>query len=223
MGQGEEDEVREHLKFGHTEVHRKSPWKPFPNVWTRMWLGVGSKDLWRGNHAWPTWKLFAMRWGVWWMRRQSWMVITILTWLMTVTHIASPLTKWWSTEDGRSSWQWCCHQRDVNRLRKWTYRDLMKFSKGKCQLLHLGRKNPNQQYMLGADQLKSSFAEKNLGVWVKHKSANKANIFLSCIRRSITRRARGWSFPSAQHCWDTSVGLGPLLGSPVKKSMDILE
>lgn len=40
----------------------------------------------------------------------------------------------------------------------------MKFSKGKCQLLHLGRKNPNQQYMLGANQLESSFAEKNLGV-----------------------------------------------------------
>jgi len=41
----------------------------------------------------------------------------------------------------------------------------MKFNK-KCKILHLGRKNPIQQYMLGATQLESSFAEKDLGVLV---------------------------------------------------------
>ena len=38
----------------------------------------------------------------------------------------------------------------------------MKFSKGKCQVLHLGRNNPMHQYMLGADQLGSKSPEKVL-------------------------------------------------------------
>lgn len=34
----------------------------------------------------------------------------------------------------------CCHHRDINSLEKWADRNLMKFSKGKCQILHVGRK-----------------------------------------------------------------------------------
>lgn len=33
----------------------------------------------------------------------------------------------------------CCHHRDINSLEKWADRNLMKFSKGKCQILHVGR------------------------------------------------------------------------------------
>ncbi|KAK4822918.1 hypothetical protein QYF61_023418 [Mycteria americana] len=39
----------------------------------------------------------------------------------------------------------------------------MEFNKEKCQVLHLERNNPRHQYMLGATQLGSSFAEKDLG------------------------------------------------------------
>ena len=42
----------------------------------------------------------------------------------------------------------------------------MQFNKETCQILHLGRNNPMHQYMLGAIQLESSMAEKNLGVLV---------------------------------------------------------
>ena len=56
-------------------------------------------------------------------------------------------------------------QRDLSKLEKWFGRNIVKFSKSKRQVLHLGRHNSMHQYMLGADQLESSLAEKELGSW----------------------------------------------------------
>jgi len=52
-------------------------------------------------------------------------------------------------------------QRGLERLYNGTERNVMKCSKGKCRLLHQGRNNP-----IGAEQLKDSSAEKQLGVLV---------------------------------------------------------
>jgi len=78
-------------------------------------------------------------------------------------------------------------------------RNLIKFSKGKCGLLHLGRNNPMHQYRLGADLLESSSAERDLGALVDDRltmsqqcalAANKANGVPGCIKKSVAIRSR---------------------------------
>ncbi|KFV86238.1 hypothetical protein N308_16114, partial [Struthio camelus australis] len=88
--------------------------------------------------------------------------------------------------------------RDLDRLESWAERNLMKFSKGKCKVLHLGRNNPMHQYRLGTDLLESSSTKKDLGVLVDKLNmsqqcglvAKKANGLLGCIRQSIASRSR---------------------------------
>lgn len=60
-------------------------------------------------------------------------------------------------------------QRNLSRVENWAERNLIKFLKGKREVLHLGRNNLGHEYMLRTNWLESSSAEKDVEILVENK------------------------------------------------------
>ncbi|KAJ7418286.1 hypothetical protein WISP_60105 [Willisornis vidua] len=58
--------------------------------------------------------------------------------------------------------------KDLDRLERWDYVNLVKFNKAKCNILHLGEGNPEQKYKLDREWIESN-PEEDLGVLVYEK------------------------------------------------------
>lgn len=80
-----------------------------------------------------------------------------------------------------------------------THVNLMNFYQAKCKILHLGQGNPKHEHGLGNEWIGSSPIEEDLGRLLNEKlnmsrqhvlAVQKANCFLSCIKRSVISRDR---------------------------------
>ncbi len=88
-------------------------------------------------------------------------------------------------------------QEDINILHNWSIKWKMKFNPKKCAIMHFGRNNVPEEYLLGDEHLSSSVMEKDLGILVQDnlkfdaqvkKVALKCNQILGQIYRSFKNK-----------------------------------
>lgn len=114
-------------------------------------------------------------------------------------------------------------QRDLERLEKWTDRNLLKLSKGKCKVLYHVEDNPMKQHSQRAVWPEVSSAGRTWRFWGSPSwlwgrnapSCQKwSSVSWGTAGKTFPEGWGRWSFLSSQPPWGTSEILGPGQGSP---------
>ena len=88
-------------------------------------------------------------------------------------------------------------QEMLDKLETWSQDWQLLFNRGKCKVMHFGKKNTRQEYTMGGHILEESKQEKDLGVIIEDslkpsaqcaKAAAKANMVLGQLTRGCTWR-----------------------------------
>lgn len=93
-------------------------------------------------------------------------------------------------------------QRHLDRLKKWIDRNLMKFRKGKCKTLHLGRFNPIQKCMLESQCYRGNTMQE---IWkCLHLFSNHGNEILPGCHNKCFENFSNWCFKEREEMKNNS-------------------
>lgn len=129
-------------------------------------------------------------------------------------------------------WVLCCHS-EICGQDGGMGKNLLRFNKGKCRALHLGRNTVMHQRSLGDDLLEGSFVEQDLLVLgdtqltVSHQCAlvaEKANSIPEFIRSTVTSRLMEGILPSILPRWGLALECCVQCWAPqYERDMELLE
>jgi len=87
-------------------------------------------------------------------------------------------------------------QRDRERLERWTCANLMRFSKAKCKVLHMGGGNLKHKYRLAGQWIESSPEEEDWRVLVDEKFNMTSNVSSQSRRPTVSWAASKAAWPA---------------------------
>ena len=93
-------------------------------------------------------------------------------------------------------------ERDLKRLEEWSRQWLLEFNPNKCSTMHMGHRNPQVTYSLYGQDLKTSNAERDLGVLVTDdlKPAKHIGVIVSRANRMVGLIRRTFSYIDKEMC-----------------------
>jgi len=90
-------------------------------------------------------------------------------------------------------------QNELDRLGEWTKKWQMEYNVGKCEVVHFGRKNRDEDYFLNGEKLQKSETQRDLGILVQDSpkvnmqvqlAVRKVNSMLAFISRRLEYKSR---------------------------------
>ncbi|RMC05483.1 hypothetical protein DUI87_18676 [Hirundo rustica rustica] len=80
-----------------------------------------------------------------------------------------------------------CYPWDIDKLAKCAHRNLIKFNKCRCKVLHLGQSNPRHESRLDEELAESNPTEKDFGFWWMKSWTQAKKVHLELRSQMVTR------------------------------------